>query len=51
MASESTPASAFSTRVAAAPIAPPAMATRESMKPVTTWMILEILFTNTMMVS
>ncbi len=31
--------------------APLAIATIESMKPVTTWMICEILFTNTMMVS
>ena len=36
MASDSRPASAFSTRVAAAPIWPAAIATIESMKPVTT---------------
>jgi hypothetical protein len=51
IASDSRLAKMRSTRLAAAVMLPPAMATIESMKPVTTWMIFEIFSTNTMMVS
>ncbi len=51
MASDSSPARMDSTRAAAAPMLPAAMATMESMNAVTTWMILAILLTNTITVS
>ena len=51
IASDINPDSVFSTRVAAAPILPAAILTIESMKPLTTCMIVEIRFTNTITVS